>query len=104
MRLQMGEWLSSFLVVVGAGHGSTEMVLLAAGSFRERLVCGSGVASLLLSVKGLRKRKGSEVKDGFSVFFFVCQKARAKIKGETEWPLVNEGLGYREVGAGEING
>jgi len=74
----MGEWLSSFLVVVGAGHGSTEMVLLAAGSFRERLVCGSGVASLLLSVEGLRKRKGSEVKDGFSVFFFCFSKGQGQ--------------------------
>jgi hypothetical protein len=64
-----GEWLNSFLVVVDARHGSTKMVLLAAGSFRGRLVCGSGVASLLLSMEGLRKRKGSEVKDGFSVFF-----------------------------------
>ncbi|KAJ7000949.1 hypothetical protein NC653_011415 [Populus alba x Populus x berolinensis] len=29
----MGEWLSSFLVVVGAGHGSAEVVLLAARIF-----------------------------------------------------------------------
>ncbi|KAG6780382.1 hypothetical protein POTOM_013237 [Populus tomentosa] len=48
---------SSFLVVVGAGHGSTEVMLLAAGNFRGRPVYGSGVASLSLSVEGLRKRK-----------------------------------------------
>jgi len=29
-RLQLGEWLGSFLVAVGAGHGSAEVVLLAA--------------------------------------------------------------------------
>jgi hypothetical protein len=73
MRLQLGEWLSSFLVVVGAGHGSAEMVLLAAGSFRRRPVCGSGVASLLLSVEGLRKRKGSEAEDGFLYFLSKAQ-------------------------------
>jgi len=56
-RLQLGEWLNSFLVVVGAGHGSTEVVLLAAGIFRGKPVCCSGVSSLLLSVEGLRKRK-----------------------------------------------
>ncbi|KAJ6941463.1 hypothetical protein NC651_007289 [Populus alba x Populus x berolinensis] len=49
MRLQLGEWLNSFLVVVSAGHGLAEMVLLAARSFRGRPVCGSDVASLLLS-------------------------------------------------------
>jgi hypothetical protein len=38
------------------------------------------------------------------VFSIFCQKHRAKIRGETGWPLVNEGLGYREVGAGEIDG
>ncbi|KAJ6941461.1 hypothetical protein NC651_007289 [Populus alba x Populus x berolinensis] len=36
MRLQLGEWLNSFLVVVSAGHGLAEMVLLAARSFRGR--------------------------------------------------------------------
>ncbi|KAJ6962828.1 hypothetical protein NC652_001458 [Populus alba x Populus x berolinensis] len=29
----MGEWLSSFLVAVDAGHGSAEVVLLVAGIF-----------------------------------------------------------------------
>uniref|UniRef100_B9IIL2 Uncharacterized protein n=1 Tax=Populus trichocarpa TaxID=3694 RepID=B9IIL2_POPTR len=35
-RLQLGGWFSSFLVAVGAGHGSAEVVLLAAGIFRGR--------------------------------------------------------------------
>uniref|UniRef100_U5GSD5 Uncharacterized protein n=1 Tax=Populus trichocarpa TaxID=3694 RepID=U5GSD5_POPTR len=35
-RLQLGEWLNSFLVAVGAGHGSAEVVLLAAGIFQGR--------------------------------------------------------------------
>ena len=26
-RLQLGEWLSSFLVVIGAGHGSSKELL-----------------------------------------------------------------------------
>jgi len=37
-RLQLGEWLNLFLVAVGAGHGSAEVVLLAAGIFRGRPV------------------------------------------------------------------
>ncbi|KAJ6941462.1 hypothetical protein NC651_007289 [Populus alba x Populus x berolinensis] len=102
MRLQLGEWLNSFLVVVSAGHGLAEMVLLAARSFRGRPVCGSDVASLLLSVEELRKRKGSEVEYGFLLVF--CQKHGAKIRGETGWPLVNEELSYKEVGIGEIDG
>ena len=57
MRLQLGKLLSSFLVVVGVGHGSIEVVLLVTGIFRGRPVCGSGIPSLLPSVEGLRKEK-----------------------------------------------
>jgi len=38
----------------------------------------------------------------FSLFF--VKSTGPKSGGETGWPLVNEGLGYREVGAGEIDG
>ena len=57
-----------FLVDVGAGHGSTEVVLLTAGNFLGRPVYGSGVASLSLSVEGLRKREGDLV----VAFGFEC--------------------------------
>jgi hypothetical protein len=81
----LGEWLSSFLVVVGAGHGSAEMVLLATRSFRGRLVCGSCVASLLLSVEGLRKRKGSEAEGGFLCFFVKRPRPKSGGRPASLW-------------------
>ncbi|KAJ6941460.1 hypothetical protein NC651_007289 [Populus alba x Populus x berolinensis] len=90
LRLKKGVASASSITATekGYGHGLAEMVLLAARSFRGRPVCGSDVASLLLSVEELRKRKGSEVEYGFLLVF--CQKHGAKIRGETGWPLVNE--------------
>ena len=73
-RLQLGGWLSSFLVAVGAGHGSAEVVLLAAGIFRGRPVWGSGVASLLLS--------GGRAGCGFWFWMFI---RRGWAEGEMGW-------------------